>query len=86
MTNYNAYESQKANSQLIWAVFLIAGWSHGSLNKMGQQIFFYLTFGGFGLWYFCRLFTLSSAIKNHNKSIAIRVGLTSDEMIKLGLI
>jgi len=86
MTNFEAYNEQKANKQTVWITFLLAGWSYGSMDKLAKQIFFYLTLGGFGLWTLYRLFTLNKAIKNYNKSVAIKCGLTSDEMIKLGLI
>ncbi len=80
------YNERKANSSSIWILFLFLGWSYGSLDKMGLQILFYLTFGGFGIWAFIRLFTLNAAIKKHNRLIAKKVGLTRDEMIFLDLI
>ncbi len=80
------YNERKANSSSIWILFLFLGWSYGSLDKMGLQILFYLTFGGFGIWAFIRLFTLNSSIKKHNRLIAKKVGLTRDEMIFLDLI
>lgn len=79
------YNERKVNSGNIWLLFLFLGWSYGSLGKMGKQIFFYLTLGGFGLWTFIRLFTLSGAIKEYNSQIAMEVGLTPDEMIRMGL-
>lgn len=86
MTNFEAYNTQKVNEQTVWLTFLLAGWSYGSMGELGKQIFFYLTFGGFSLWAIYRLFTLGRAIKNHNKSVAIKCGLTSEDLIKLGLI
>ncbi len=80
------YNERKANTTTIWLLFLFLGWSYGSLNKLGLQILFYLTFGGLGVWAFIRLFTLNSSIRDYNRSIAKKVGLTQDEMIKLNLI
>lgn len=86
MTNFEAYNAQKINGQTMWITFLLAGWSYGSMGEVGKQIFFYLTLGGFGIWTLYRLFTLGGAIKDYNKSIAIKCGLTSEDLIKLGLI
>ena len=86
MTNYDAYNSQKVNGQTIWLTFLLAGWSYGSMGQVAKQILFYLTLGGFTLWTIYRLFTLNKAIKNYNKKIAIKCGLTSEDLIKLGLL
>lgn len=86
MTNFEAYNAQKVNGQTIWLTFLLAGWSYGSMGQVAKQVFFYLTLGGFGLWTIYRLFTLGGAIKNHNKGIAIKCGLNSEDLIKLGLL
>ena len=86
MKNLEIYNSRKANSTKIWLLFLLLGWSYGSLGSIGKQILFYLTIGGFGLWTFYRLFTLNKAIKKYNKKIAIQAGLTSDDLMKLNLI
>ena len=86
MTNFEAYNAQKINGQTVWLTFLLAGWSYGSMGEVGKQIFFYLTLGGFGLWSLYRLFTFGRAIKDYNKSVAIKCGLTSEDLIKLGLL
>ena len=79
------YNERKANSGTIWVLYLLLGWSYGSLGKIGLQILFYLTLGGLGLWAFIRLFTLSGAIRDYNRKIAMEVGLTSEEMMQMGL-
>lgn len=76
---------QMANTTTIWLLFLFLGWSYGSLDKIGIQILYYLTLGGFGLWTLIRLFTLSGAIKEYNRNIAVRNGLTTAEMLQLGI-
>ncbi len=85
MTNFNIYNERKADSSRVWLLFLLLGWSYGSLGSPVKQVFFYLTFGGFGLWTLIRLFTLSGSIKKYNKQVAIESGLTADEVMKLGL-
>ena len=80
------YEMRKANPGTVWILFLLFGWSYGSLNKIGVQILFYLTMGGFGLWALVRLFTLNGAIKTHNRRIAGQLGFSSVEMASLDLL
>ena len=80
-----AYQERKANKSTIWLLFIFLGWSYGSLNKTGTQILFYITLGGLGLWSVIRLFTLNTAIKEYNRSVAINVGLSSEEMNILNL-
>ena len=84
MENLLMYNNSKLDSGKIWILFLFFGWSYGSMGQMGKQIFFYLTFGGFGLWTLIRLFTLNSSIKNHNRSIALRCGLTPAQLMGVG--
>ena len=79
------YNERKANKGNIWILFIFLGWSYGSMDKIGIQILYYITLGGFGIWALIRLFTLNSAIKEYNKKIAIEVGLSADEMLKMGL-
>lgn len=85
MENLLMYNNSKLNSGKIWILFLFFGWSYGSMDKIGLQILFYLTFGGFGLWTLIRLFTLNSSIKDYNRSIALKCNLTSAQFIGLGL-
>lgn len=80
------YESKKANPVTVWILFLFLGWSYGSLNKIGVQILFYLTMGGFGLWALIRLFTLNGAIKKYNRRLAGKLGFNSVEMVSMDLL
>jgi len=80
------FEQQKANKTKIWLLFLFLGWSYGSLGQMGKQILFYLTLGGFMIGTFIRFFTLNSAIKKYNKQLAVKLGLTADEMLRVGVL
>ena len=79
------YETRKAKPTTIWLLFLLLGWSYGSLDKIGTQILYYITIGGFGIWALIRLFTLNGAIKEYNRKIAAQVGLDNQEMSSLGL-
>ena len=78
------YNERKVGS--LWLLFLLLGWSYGSLDQMGKQVFYYLTLGGFGLWTIYVLFTLSDKVKKYNRKVAQEAGFTSDELMKFGLI
>lgn len=82
---YFLYESRRAKPGTIWVLFIFLGWSYGSLDKIGLQILYYLTLGGFGFWALIRLFTLSGAIKEYNRKVAAEVGMDNSEMAKVGL-
>lgn len=86
MDKFQIYQERKYNTSTGWLLFLLLGWSYGSMNKMGKQIFYYLTLGGLGLWTLYRLFTLNGAMKEYNKKIAISVGFDNNELLQLGLL
>jgi len=67
------------NPTTAWVLFLFLGWSYGSMGKIGLQILYYLTAGGFGLWMLYRLFTFNGAIKQYNNNVYMKHGL--NEMI-----
>ena len=83
--NLLIYNARKASNPTIWILFLFLGWSYGSLGNMVKQVFYYLTFGGLGLWALYRLFTLNGAIKKYNRKIATEIGLSAEDILKLGL-
>jgi len=80
------YNTKKLENSKVWLLFLLLGWSYGSMDDMGKQIFFYLTVGGLGVWFLYVLFTLNGKIIKYNKKMAIEAGVKSDDLLKLGLI
>ena len=86
MGKYSIYKERKANSTLIWLLFLFLGWSYGSLGKIGLQILYYITIGGFGIWTLVRLFTLQGAIRAYNRKVALQSGFNNDDLLAIGLI
>ena len=79
------YNQRSINKTTTWLLFLFLGWSYGSMDQVGKQIFFYLTLGGLGFWTLFRLFTLNGAIQDYNKKIAAEVGMDNQEMATMGL-
>jgi hypothetical protein len=82
----NIFNAQKADRTQIWLLFVIVGWSYGSMGSMSKQLFYYLTFGGFGVWTIYRLFTLDKEIKKYNIKLARNCGMSTQDIIKIGLI
>jgi hypothetical protein len=80
------YNTVKLSEGKIWLLFLLCGWSYGSMNQMGKQILFYITFAGCFFWMFYRMVTLNSKIKEYNRKKAIEIGMTSQELSMLGLV
>ena len=80
------YDATKADTTLIWVLFIFLGWSYGSLGQGGKQILYYLSLAGFGIWFFVRLFTLNGSIRDYNRKKAILAGLDSRSMIAMGLV
>jgi hypothetical protein len=79
------YSSRKVETSTVWLLFLFLGWSYGSMGETGKQVAFYLTLGGCGVWSFVRLFTLGGAIKEYNRKVAVEVGLSQEEIFRLGI-
>ena len=63
---------RKAKSLGIAYLFLIIvlAMHYGYLRKWGLQVVFWLTGGGFLIWWFIDLFRLPGLVKNYNKDIA----------------
>lgn len=81
-----AYTQRKLNATTIWLLFLLLGWSYGSMEKIGIQILYYITLGGFGIWTLIRLFTLQGAIRRYNATVAKELKFSKDEMVNMGLL
>ena len=69
------YQDEKINKGTAWLLFLFFGWSYGSFGKIGKQILFWITIGGFGFWSLYVLFTLNKKINNHNTELRRRLGI-----------
>ena len=54
----------------LFGIFIFA-MHYGYLRKWGLQIVFWLTGGGFFIWWFIDLFRMSSLVKTYNKDVAV---------------
>ena len=52
------YNGRKVSKSKTWLLFLFLGWSYGAFDKIGKQILFYCTAGGFRVMDFiCIIYT-----------------------------
>jgi len=66
-------EFKRRKKSLFWAymfLLFIFHMHYGYLNKWGLQIVYWLTGGGFLIWWFIDWFRLPSLVRNYNKDIA----------------
>jgi len=67
------YKRKAKSSGVAYILWLLLGWHYVYLRGWGIQILFWLTAGGFGLWWFIDLFRIPGMIKDYNKDIATDV-------------
>ena len=80
------YNEKKLDVAKTWLLFIFLGWYYGSIGKIGKQILYYLTLGGFGFWTLYVLLTLlGGGIKKYNLSIAEQIGLSREDFITFSL-
>lgn len=67
------YKRKTKSIGFAYALWLFLGWHYAYTNKWGLQVLFWLTFGGFFLWWIIDLFRIARIVKNYNKDIATDV-------------
>jgi hypothetical protein len=67
---YNRKEKSLSTAYLLW--FLL-GWHYAYINKWPLQVLFWVTFGGFGIWWVIDAFRMKEIINDYNKDISISV-------------
>ena len=50
-----------------------AGMHYAYLGRVWLTLLFFLTFGGFGIWWFVDMFRVFGMVRDRNRSIAIQV-------------
>lgn len=78
------YRRKKKSSGVAYLLWLFVFQLHyGYLKKWGLQIIFWLTGGGFLIWWFIDLFRIPGMVRNYNKDMAMDV-MRSLKMISQG--
>lgn len=86
MENQAIYNSAKLSKSKAWLLFLFFGFHYGLTGQIGKQIFYYLTLGGLGFWSLYLFFTLNGKVKRYNRKKALELGMSTEQMIKDGLL
>jgi TM2 domain-containing membrane protein YozV len=62
-------ESRIRNVGIAYVLLFFAGAHYAYLNKWGTQIIFWITFGGFGIWWLIDVFRLARMVEDFNDPI-----------------
>jgi TM2 domain-containing membrane protein YozV len=65
--DYNARAKSLALAYVAW---LLLGWHYLYLRRLGHQIAFWLTVGGFFVWWFVDAFRIPGMVRQLNEDIA----------------
>lgn len=64
------YDRRKKTTDTASLCWFFLGWHYAYLGKWGVQILFWITCGGFFLWWIVDLFRLGSLVRDHNRDVA----------------
>ncbi len=67
------YKRKAKSTGAAYVLWLLLGWHYVYLRKWGIQILFWLTAGGFLIWWIVDLFRIPGLIRDYNKDIAVDV-------------
>jgi len=64
---------KKKSMGLAYLCWFLFGLHYAYMGKWGIQILFWLTGGGFLIWFFIDLFRIPGIVRNHNADISVAV-------------
>lgn len=67
---FNEFERKKKKLSVAYIAWFLLGWHYLYVGKVGVQFAFWLTFGGFWVWWFLDLFRMPSIVRGANEQIA----------------
>ncbi|GLR17599.1 TM2 domain-containing protein [Portibacter lacus] len=62
-------KSKIRNVGIAYLLLFFAGAQYAYLNKWGTQIFFWITFGGLGIWWLIDIFRIPAMVQDFNDPI-----------------
>ena len=62
-------QTKLKSTGVAYLFFLLLGAHYAYLGKWGLQLLYWITLGGFGIWFLIDLFTMSSKVENYNLPI-----------------
>ena len=73
MNKFHLQSKIKSTGTAYLLYFFLFGTHYAYLGKWGYQILYWITLGGFGLWAFIDLFTMSGKVSRHNSKIFMQI-------------
>lgn len=67
------YQRRAKNLGTAYLLWFLLGWHYAYLGRWGWQILFWLTAGGFFIWWFIDLFRLPKLIAQYNEDVATAI-------------
>lgn len=67
------YKRKSKSSGVAYILWLLLGWHYVYFRKWGIQILFWLTAGGFFIWWLIDLFRIPGMVRDYNKDVAVDV-------------
>lgn len=65
------YESRKKSGLIAYILWLLFGFHYIYLGRIGLQLIYWLTFGGFGFWAIIDLFRMPGMVGRKNEAILL---------------
>lgn len=71
---FNAELNRRAKSTAVaYLAWFFLGWHYAYLDKWGWQVVFWLTLGGFFVWWFIDVFRVAGMVEDYNGTVSISV-------------
>src|SRR5579884_4011680 len=67
------YRRKAKSAGPAYLLWLLLGWHYIYLRKWGIQFLFWLTLGGFFIWWIVDLFRIPGMVRDYNKDVAVDV-------------
>jgi hypothetical protein len=65
------YRRKKKSMGVAYVCWFLLGWHYIYFHKWGMQLLFWLTGGGFLIWWFIDLFRIPGITRGYNQDVAI---------------
>jgi len=65
------YRRKSKSSGVGYLAWILFGWQYAYVRKWGVQVLFWITGGGFLLWWLVDAFRIPSLIRDYNKDVAV---------------
>ena len=70
---WQEYESRKKSGLIAYILWFLFGFHYIYLGRIGIQLIYWLTFGGFGIWAIIDLFRMPGMVGRKNEAILLEL-------------